>query len=204
MEFWHDITTRKSWEVLKRLSKERLNFIVIGGWAVYLWTKALKSKDVDIILKDFESLSYLKKKYGLKKNELLKKYESLINEVSVDIYVPYFSELVIPCEDLIEMAVSKEGFETLPTEILLILKQEAEMERRTSLKGRKDRIDIISLLISNIDFEKYFEIVKRYNLKDYPRELRKLVKASEEEFKYCGIEFMKIKKLKNEILQNLR
>lgn len=49
MEFWNDISTLKSWELLKKLNK-KLHFIIIGGWGIYLWTHALKSKDIDVLL----------------------------------------------------------------------------------------------------------------------------------------------------------
>ena len=43
MEFWNSLLTQKSWELLQKLSKEKFRFILIGGWAAYLWTKQHKS-----------------------------------------------------------------------------------------------------------------------------------------------------------------
>ena len=43
-EFWSEVVTRASWEKMQELSKN-YDFIVIGGWSAYLWTKMHKSKD---------------------------------------------------------------------------------------------------------------------------------------------------------------
>ena len=66
MEFWNDIGTQKSWELLKNLQK-KLHFIIIGGWAIYLWTHAIKSKDIDILLTDWTDLDNIKKTMNYEK-----------------------------------------------------------------------------------------------------------------------------------------
>ncbi len=48
MAYYHDLITEKSWRILQEL-KRQYQFILIGGWAVYLHASALKSKDIDII-----------------------------------------------------------------------------------------------------------------------------------------------------------
>ena len=48
MEYWNELITQKSWDVLQKLKK--INFVLIGGWASYLWTSSHKSKDIDIIV----------------------------------------------------------------------------------------------------------------------------------------------------------
>jgi len=37
----------------------KYRFVLIGGWAVYLYSKALKSRDIDIVI-DFETLAKMK------------------------------------------------------------------------------------------------------------------------------------------------
>ena len=54
-EFWNELVTQASWERLQELSKE-IDFVLIGGWAAYLWTGKHKSKDIDIIV-DYETLA---------------------------------------------------------------------------------------------------------------------------------------------------
>jgi hypothetical protein len=186
MEFWHDVLIEKSWAVLLELRK-RYEFILLGGWAVYLYTKALKSKDIDIIV-DYDTLGLMGRELPLKKNERLRKYELLISDVEVDVYVPYFSNLGIPVEDVAASIRVLEGFKVPTPEVLLILKQAAEVERAGSVKGLKDRIDILALLIySEIDFNTYLSLVKKYSLSSYRERLKNLVETADREFKELGI-----------------
>jgi hypothetical protein len=186
VEFWHDVLIEKSWAVLLELRK-RYEFILLGGWAVYLYTKALKSKDIDIIV-DYNTLGLMGRELPLKKNERLKKYELLISDVEVDVYVPYFSNLGIPVEDAAANIRVLEGFKVPTPEVLLILKQAAEVERAGSVKGLKDRIDILALLIySEIDFNTYLSLVNKYSLSSYRERLKNLVETADREFKELGI-----------------
>jgi len=204
MEFWNDIGTQKSWELLKNL-KKKLHFIVIGGWAIYLWTHAIKSKDIDIFLTDWTDLEDIKKNYELRKNDRLKKYEIIVSEIDVDIYLPHYSQMIIPCEQLITMSIEREGFLVLKPEPLLILKQQAHHDRHHSIKGQKDRVDILSLLISDtVNFEKYNHLIDQYNIPHFRDELKKTIATAKEEFSYLNITNLReIKKLKEEWTQLL-
>ncbi|MHA1271106.1 MAG: hypothetical protein ACTSPY_15035 [Candidatus Helarchaeota archaeon] len=206
MEYWTNIIIEKSWNVLLNLKRDKnIKFILIGGWAIYLFTEMIKSKDIDIVLEDLNCLNYFKSNYSAKKNDRLKKYESIIDEISIDIYVPYYSTLIVPCEDLSKYTVIKNGLKLVSPEILLVLKQQAELVRKDSLKGQKDRTDILALLISEIvDYEKYFEIIKEYKLKKYPIRLKEIVLQSVEEYKYCGLTNLRsIKKFKLKIVKKI-
>lgn len=176
MTYYHDIITEKSWKSLQEM-KRRYNFILIGGWAVYLYTKGLKSRDIDIIC-DYETLQKLKTDYELIKNERLKKYEVHQGEFDIDIYVPFFSELGLPVENLQKMTTVKEGFSLITPEALLILKQKAHHDRAQSLKGEKDKIDIIALLYNGVDMKKYKTLIKKYELKECLSELKMLLQTT--------------------------
>jgi hypothetical protein len=204
MDFWNDIITEKSWELLKNLQK-KLHFIIIGGWAIYLWTHAIKSKDIDILLTDWTDLDQIKKNYELRKNDRLKKYEIIVSEIDVDIYLPHYSQMIIPCEQLITMSIEQEGFLVLKPEPLLILKQQAHHDRHHSIKGQKDRVDILSLLISHtVNFEKYNHLIDQYNIPHFRDELKKTITTAKEEFTYLDITNPReIKKLKEEWTQLL-
>ncbi len=89
----------------------------------------------------YNELNNLKNKYALKKNDNLKKYEIQIEEIDIDICVPYFSKLAIPVEDFLNNTTIIQGFKVVVPEILLILKQSAEIERKNTLKGKKDILD---------------------------------------------------------------
>lgn len=48
-EFWNSEMTAASWDALQELNKE-YEFTLIGGWAVYLYMRLQKSKDIDIVV----------------------------------------------------------------------------------------------------------------------------------------------------------
>lgn len=174
MEFWNSQLIEKSWKALQELRKE-YKFILIGGWAVYLWTKQQKSKDVDIVIEINELQKF--KQESLSKNDNLKKYEIKREEIDIDIYVSHFSNLVIPPEELKKYKTEIESFSVVIPEALIVLKQRAESERENSVKGEKDRIDILSLVFfTNIDWKKYIEILKKYSLEKYVDRLIYIIK----------------------------
>ncbi len=163
MPFYHNQVTKKSWQELQKLNKE-LDFILIGGWAVYLYAQQLKSKDIDIIV-GFDQLSLLKKEYSLVKNERLKKYEAVSGEVEIDVYLPHYSDLGIPVEKLISQARSLEGFKVLKISYLFVLKVYTLAQRGRSLKGRKDFIDLVFLWqLRECNTGRITEIIKKHRL----------------------------------------
>lgn len=172
MDYYHNLITEKSWKKLQELKRQH-RFILIGGWAVYLYAKMQKSKDIDFIC-DYEELEKLRSKYDLIKNERLKKYEIHAGEFDIDIYTPFFSDLSIPPEEIEKMAITIDGFKVPTAEALLILKQKAYQNRAGSSKGEKDRIDIISLLDS-VDFKKYAELLKKFDEEKYNEDLRRIL-----------------------------
>lgn len=206
MRFWNDAIIDKSWNVLQTL-KKRYDFILIGGWAVYLYTNAMKSKDIDIIV-DYATLEKIGLENTLKKNERLKKYEIKFQEISGAIYLPYFSKIVIPPEDLMKKLVTIQGFKTPKIEGLLILKQQAEIERKNSIKGLKDRVDIVCLLLSgNIDFKRYNDLLDKYRLTAFKNRLKEIVSSAKDEFYYLNIknprEIKKIREKYRKIIENV-
>lgn len=206
MRFWNDAIIDKSWDVLQIL-KKRYDFILIGGWAIYLYTNAMKSKDIDIIA-DYDTLEKIGLENTLKKNERLKKYEIKFQEISVDIYLPYFSKIVIPPEDLMKTLVIVHGFKAPKIEELLILKQQAEIERKNSIKGLKDRVDIMCLLFSgNINFKRYNDLLDKYRLTTFKNRLKEILASAKDEFYYLNIknsrEIKKTKEKYRKIIENV-
>jgi len=205
MEFWSELLTKASWEKLIELSKE-IDLTVIGGWAAYLWTGLHKSKDIDILV-DYDTLIKLQKEYKLEKNDRLKKYEIKFDKFDIDIYLPGYSKLAIPVGDIIKKYPTKvRGIATVSPEILLILKQGAEIERRNTIKGKKDSIDILTLLIhAPIDLKEYKEILSKYEKENYIEELANVIKNFDDrDLQYLGIDFMKFKRWKKDILEKLK
>lgn len=163
MNFYHNLITEKSWRLLQALRK-KYDFILIGGWAVFLYTKSLKSKDIDLVL-EFSELEKLREEFEVSKNERLRKYEALREGMEIDIYTPFYSHLGLPVEDLKKFVVRLEGFKTVEKEILAVLKQEALMGRRDTVKGRKDLADLVCLFrLPNFNWEKYRKTASMYGL----------------------------------------
>ena len=200
MEYWNDLITEKSWKILQEI-KGKFNFILIGGWANYLWTRKFKSKDIDIVI-DFETLDKLKKEYNLGKNDFLKKYEIKINEIDIDIYVAFYSNLTIPLERLRKTRI--ENFDVVKIEDLLILKQGATINREYSEKGKKDILDILSLLFyCDIDFKDYLNRLKELKKEEFYDKLMKIVKNFGE-YKYFNMTPREFKIKKEKLLRTLK
>lgn len=146
MDYYHDLVTQKSWEELMRLTR-LVPFVLIGGWAVYLYTKSLRSKDIDILV-EFDALSALKREYSISRHDRLKKYHAVRDVVDIDIYLPHYSRIGIPVEDLMGKTRVVEGFTVIDPNYLLVLKLFTLGERGRTPKGRKDFLDILSLWVA--------------------------------------------------------
>jgi hypothetical protein len=204
MEFWSDELTQKSWNILLNLRKSSFKFILIGEWAAYLWTKKHKSKDIDIALADIKDIEILKNSYDLRKNDNLKKYEIKIEEIDIDIYVPYYSELAAPVEELKKHTTMIQGIKVVIPEMLLLLKQGAELDRKDSVKGLKDRIDIMTLLCCcDIDFKKYRELLESYDKKHFLGRLKEIINTFRE-IKYLDLNPREFKLKKEDAMKKLR
>jgi len=174
MNYYRDQITDKSWQVLTELQRE-LKMVLIGGWAVWVYTRQLKSKDIDVVL-DFDQLEILRKDYDVIKNERLRKYEARKGEIQIDVYVPYYSQLGIGAEKVMEMVTTREGFTVPIIEVLLILKLAVYRQRKNSVKGRKDLIDVVSLLLGGeASWQKWQGLLNEYGLFDLQGELISLL-----------------------------
>lgn len=208
MELWNDLITEKSKELLFKL-KETTNFVLIGGWAVWLYSQALKSKDIDVYINfdDFFKLQDFFMSQGLPTslNSQLNKYEVKVKDIDIDIYTPHHCNLIIPCKDIFEKKWIKnvEGFRAIIPEALLIMKIDAEQKRHGTIKGFKDRIDILSLLYkANINKDLLKNLAKIYNLD--LKKLIEIIRQSSKEYTYFfpdAEDLRKLKKLKNELVK---
>lgn len=163
MDYYHNLVTEKSWQELQNL-RRRLDFGLIGGWAAYLYTKTLKSKDIDIII-DYDALPVVANLYDMRKNNRLKKYEATKGEVQIDIYLPHYSQIGIPVEELLKQTISLEGFRVVEINYLIALKIFTFGRRGNSTKGRKDFIDTVSLLsLPPVNYEQIKHVVRNYDL----------------------------------------
>lgn len=175
-DFWHNFITEKSFQALQSLRKG-YDFVLIGGWAVFLHTKQLKSKDIDIVV-SAETLGRLKQDFDVIKNGRLHKYEIKMEGFDVDIYTSFWSELGLPLDYILENTISIEGFKAPAKEILLCLKIFTYGQRKGSLKGKKDKIDIVSLLyFNNVNFKSFDGILTKFSLGNLFAELKELLNS---------------------------
>ncbi|MBM3208873.1 hypothetical protein FJZ40_01070 [Candidatus Shapirobacteria bacterium] len=200
MNFYQEIITQKSWQVLKNL-QGKFAFTLIGGWAVWLYTHALKSKDIDIIV-GYEALGELKRIFEVSKNGRLKKYEAKVAEVDLDIYLPFYSNPGLPAELIQKYARKREGFSVPRPEILLILKQKVFEERKASIKGQKDKLDIFSLLTLDLDLPFYQKALKETGQEELIKKLKDLFQATVR-LKEISLNDYQMAKLKERVLKGL-
>lgn len=201
MQYYHDIITEKSFKFLQEF-KQRFQFILIGGWAVFLYTHALKSKDIDVII-DYPELGKLKNEFEVFKNARLKKYEIKTGEFDVDIYLPRYSDLGIDTEEIKKSATVKGGFIVPQLEILFLLKIYAWKARRGSVKGQKDEADLFSLVsLPEFNWQKYKKFAADFKFEEecdlFVNLLKKTSKAD-----VLGLNEQQFSKLKKNILSKI-
>jgi hypothetical protein len=166
MEFWNSDITNESWKELLVLST-KYNFILIGGWAIYLYTKLQKSRDIDMVV-DYDQIKLLSVDFEMRKNPSLYRYEIKFQKFDIDVYTPFYSKLTVPPEDLINNYTLIENTRVPRVEELLILKLGAFDDRMNSIKGQKDRLDITGLAFySNIDYSRLKTLLNKYEKPSY-------------------------------------
>lgn len=211
MELWNEIVTEKSQILLFEL-KKIVNFVLIGGWAVWLYSQSLKSKDIDIYIdfNDFFKLQnfFVNKGIAVNLNSKLNKYEIKLEEIDIDVYTSDHCSLIIPCKDVFKKKLFKEvqGFEVITPEALLILKLNAEKQRHESIKGFKDRVDILCLL-HVAEFNKMLLKQLSAEYKFDLNALRNIVVESGKEYSYFfnkAENLRELKKLKLELLKKVK
>ena len=195
---WRDEIVEKSWQILGEL-KGLAEFVLFGDWGVYMWTRKLKSRDIDIYIdqENFYKLQseMLQKNYALKRNVRLKKFEAIIGDVEVDIYTPFMSNLAVPCLDVFNKKLYSliERFNVAIPEVLLLLKAQAAQQRWHAEKGVKDRVDIISLLkFAGIKRDLLEQILSTYDKQHTLRDtIKRTILESRIEYKFLGLTYEK-------------
>jgi len=195
---WRDEVVERSWRVLGEL-EGFADFVLIGGWGVYLWTRKLKSRDIDVYIDQdnfYKLQSELTQKgYALKRNVRLMTFEALIGDVEVDIYTPFVSRLVVPCLDVFDRKLYSviEGFKVAIPEVLLLLKAQAALDRWHAEKGLKDRVDIISLLkFADVKRNVLEQMLRQYDTQHTLRDgIKRAVSESRIEYRFLGLAYEK-------------
>ncbi len=201
-QFYHDSVTDKSFQSLAELNKN-YKFVLIGGWAVFLYAQALKSKDIDIVL-DYNEFGKLRERFTVNKNERSKKYEVKTGEFDIDIYLPHYSDLGLPAESVIKSARIRNGFFVPLLEILFLLKLYTWQRRRGLIKGRKDELDILTMAsLTEFNWADYLRLVNEFNLKS---EHKNFISFLENTKKVLELKLneQQTSRLKKKIMQEIR
>src|SRR5277367_4563972 len=149
----------KVWKVVKDLTADNEDIVIIGGVAVYIHTEIYNSKDIPVefthdadMAISLPTLSQLADEgYEIVTNKRLNKRQIIINDVDVDIYVAHQSKLRVSYNHLAESAKDlADGGEVVMVASLghlLILKIAALEARWSSAHGEKDRRDVAKLMV---------------------------------------------------------
>jgi hypothetical protein len=188
----------RSWRVLGEL-EGFADFVLIGGWGLYLWNRRLKSRDIDVYIdqKNFYKLQseLTQNGYALKRNVRLMKFEALISDVEVYICTPFVSRLVIPCLDVLDRKLYSviEGFKVAIPEVLLLLKAQAAQDRWHAEKGLKDRVGIISLLkFADVKRDVLEQMLREYDAQHKLRDaIKRAISESRIEYRFLGLAYEK-------------
>lgn len=162
-QFWNEENTTGSLAVLRSLVG-KIDFVLIGGWAVNYYTGLQRSLDVDIAI-DYGALEFFKE-FGISQYEGMSIKYSVINSIYVDLFLRGFADkdLPVPIETIFEKYVLLDNIKVVEKELLLILKAWGYFRADTQ-KHRKDIIDVLSLLLfTEIDFSKVKEYIKAYKI----------------------------------------
>jgi hypothetical protein len=157
--FWNKEKTRGSFDLLHKLAKE-VDFVLIGGWAVYFYVRQQESLDVDIAIR-YDKIDYFKR-FGVSQYESMKIKYSIIDNIYVDMFLTEFSdkELPIPVSKILKNYIKIDGVKVVEKEMLLLLKLWGYF-RNDEVKVRKDIIDVISLLFyGDVDLYRFKNLVK--------------------------------------------
>lgn len=163
IQFWNEENTRGSFDVLRGLVG-KVNFVLIGGWAVFYYTRQQRSLDIDIAI-GYDSVEHFMG-YGVNQYEgMLIKYAT-VNGIVVDLFIEGFADkdLPVPVSEIMQHYITLEGIKVVEKELLLLLKTWGYF-RADEVKHHKDVIDAVSLLFfADIDLQKVRQYIERYNI----------------------------------------
>lgn len=164
-QFWNNEKTGKSFKTLQLLAG-KVDFVLIGGWAVYLYTNVQRSEDVDIAIR-YSDVPFFRG-YGIEEYEGINIKYSVIDGTVVDLFIEEYADkdLPIPVSDIFKNYTILGGnIKTVNKELLLLLKLWGYF-REDEIKLRKDIVDVMSLLLyGGIDIDKFGTMLREYKIK---------------------------------------
>jgi len=209
---WDEDVMLESKTHLTAFNVQGFDFVLIGGWGVYLLTRYHMSRDIDFLMRDRELWkfrSYIQARGGREKSPGIRTYGFVIGNIGVDVYTETKSGLPVDIVDVFEKQrfLGLDGYRVLEPGRLLALKLRAAEARSQSHKGLKDRCDILSICLKNDDYLKRFKAhISETGDENALEKLCRLVGEADIEFEYVLGEKpipSRIKRYKKDILANL-
>lgn len=157
-------------ELVDRLGHDLEPSILIGGWATYFRIGGEISLDIDFItsMESRHKLESVMDEMSTSSHHQGTKLRATINDVHLDIYIPFESQLGnilrLKVEVLAEYpdALSFEKWTLLSVEAHIATKMAALLDRHFSEKGQKDAREILGLLkLDEVNTDSAAEILER-------------------------------------------
>lgn len=157
-------------ELVDRLGHDLEPSILIGGWATYVRIGGEISLDIDFItsMESRHKLESVMDEMSASSHHQGTKLRATINDVHLDIYIPFESQLGnilrLKVEVLAEYpdALSFEKWTLLSVEAHIATKMAALLDRHFSEKGQKDAREILGLLkLDEVNTDSAAEILER-------------------------------------------
>lgn len=160
--YYNYLETYKSSKLLNKIAN-KVDFVLIGGWAVNSYVNIQASKDIDIAINP-DKLEFFRE-YGIQDYNINIKY-SVIDDVTVDLFVNGISdkELTLPINEIFKNNVIKGNIKVVDKNMLVLLKL-CGYFRDDIIKINKDIIDVVSLLFyADINLEYVKKYVDKYKI----------------------------------------
>jgi hypothetical protein len=210
---WDEDIMLRSKALLETLKAQGLDFVLIGGWAVYMLSRYHMSRNIDVLMRDRELWklrSLVSSRRGHEKAPGLRKMGFIIDDVGLDIYTETQSGLPVDIKEVFEERrfVEIDGYKVLEPARLLLLKLQAASSRGQGHKGVKDRCDIMSICLKDKKYlEGFMALVMSSKDETSLEAMRRIIKDSDIEFEYVFGEKVipgKMRRLKKGLLDVLK
>jgi hypothetical protein len=162
-QFWNNDKTDRSLLVLRSLSKG-IGFVLIGGWAVYMYVNSQKSEDVDIAVEP-DRLDFFRR-HGISEYEGLPIKYSVVGGTIVNLFINGYADqaLPVPVSRIMSDYTLIDDIKVVRKELLLLLKLWGYF-RSDDTKLRKDMIDVLTLVFyGGIDLRKFARYISEYKI----------------------------------------
>ena len=174
--------------MIKKIFKKLISLLVKSKPIEKILAYSIKSRNGAVL--------YYNDQHGLK-------VMNLVNKIRKETDILMHNNEAYQIYSAVEKTAKIEGFEVAAPEVLLILKQGAELDRGESVKGLKDRIDIMTLLcFTGIDFAYYRELLARHKLENYRQRLKMIISAFKD-VKYLNLNVQEYARKKKELLKRV-